>query len=227
MHRHKSAFSKQNTPARVPESCSGALCMDQVQFDGSAACERFAVNRLRLNAPRARVVCRDCGQPLLDHRRETVAEEDVVLHLSILEAQDGGNCIAEMADENVGALFIGARNVSLRAFVEKHAVAAVVNATNLHLEERSDFREWARKVERLEQEGLIEVLRLGWTDTHDQQLDRLDDAVAFIAKHRNAGKNVAVHCAQGKVMRALKKNQVVFGCLIICRVAAAPLSLLT
>lgn len=73
-----------------------------------------------------------------------------------------------------------------------------MNASNLHLERRRDFVDWAKKVVALENEGLIVVLRLDWEDTETQSLVGVEKAILFIQHHRQRGRNVAVHCAQGK-----------------------------
>jgi protein-tyrosine phosphatase len=171
--------------------------MNQVQLSGVLPCKAFRLHKMMLNVKNAKVVCIECGGPLLDHRADACSEEDVFAYLAHVEGHDGGNeILAE--DGGLGALWCGSRGASLRPFVLKHKVGAVVNASNLHLEQRRDFQEWARKVEAVEKEGLIEVLRLGWEDTEVQELTRLEDAVRFIHRQRLKGVNVVCHCAQGK-----------------------------
>lgn len=73
-----------------------------------------------------------------------------------------------------------------------------MNASNLHLETRRDFVEWSNKVVALERENVFVVLRLGWEDTEQQELVGLERALLFVRWHREQGRNIAVHCAQGK-----------------------------
>ena len=79
-----------------------------------------------------------------------------------------------------------------------------MNCSDLHLSDRSDFHSWALKVESLEKNGVIAVLRLNWSDTASQKLwqthewDQLADAIKFVHSARQSKKNVVVHCAQGK-----------------------------
>lgn len=54
-------------------------------------------------------------------------------------------------------------------------------------ENRRDFKEWAQKVEALEKQGIIEVLRMGWEDSHEQKLENLEDAVIWIHERRKQG----------------------------------------
>ena len=102
------------------------------------------------------------------------------------------------ANGGLGALYCGGRGASLKKFVETNKIKAVCNASNLHLAERRDFKEWARKVEVLEKDGTIDVLRMGWEDDGNQKLEGLIDAVVWVHNKRQEGKNVVVHCAQGK-----------------------------
>ncbi len=171
--------------------------MNQVQFRGVLACKAFRLHKMMLNVKNAKVICVDCGGPLLDHAGEACCEDDVVAYLNHEEGHGGGNVILA-EDGGLGALWCGSRGCSLRPFVAKHKIGAVVNASNLHLEQRRDFQEWAKKVEAVEKEGLIEVMRLGWEDTEVQELTQLQDAVKFIHRHRSNGVNVVCHCAQGK-----------------------------
>jgi hypothetical protein len=172
--------------------------MNQVTFAGASNCPAFLLNKMRLNARNAKVVCADCGDQLLNHKEEAVKESDILAYLAHIEGHDGGNCILSKEEES-GELWCGGRGVSLRGFVEKHDIGAVINASNLHLEARRDFQEWAKKVEKIEKEGLIEVLRMGWEDAETQTLDGLDKAVRWLHQKRDEEKkNVVVHCAQGK-----------------------------
>ncbi len=171
--------------------------MDQVQFLGILPCTEFRLHKLLLNVKNANVVCVDCGGPLLDHSAAAASEDDVLAYLSHAEGHDGGNLLVK-AGEGLGELWCGGRGSSLRPFVTRHKIGAVVNASNLHLENRRDFVEWSKKVQALEIEGLIEVLRLGWQDTEQQELSGLETAVRFIHDHRLRGVNVVCHCAQGK-----------------------------
>lgn len=170
--------------------------MEQLQFSGVSQCDEFQLNKMRLNATHAKVVCIDCSYAIGDHKASAVKEADVDAYLAHLEGSDGGNlCIA--ATETLGAVYIGARGVSLAPYVNSNNIKAVVNASNLHLINRRDFKEWSSKVEKLEKDGVIVVLRLGWGDVLDQELTRLDEALEFIHTQRLSG-NVAIHCAQGK-----------------------------
>lgn len=171
--------------------------MNQVEFTGaSASCTQFVLNTMRLNAKKAKVVCMSCSAPFLDHSAATTTEDDVAAYLAHLESVDGGSLIVENAS-NGAQLWCGSRGCSLKTFVVEHNIALVVNASNLHLEARRDFQEWARKVESLEKEGLV-VHRLGWEDTEVQVLTGIREAVDMIEEYVGAGKHVVVHCAQGK-----------------------------
>lgn len=171
--------------------------MNQVQFLGTCSCfEGFVLNKMRLNCRNGKVVCANCGAGILEH--ETASEEDVAAYLSHLEGSDGGNCVLSASEKYPGTVWCGGRGISLKDFVEKHSIQRVVNASNLHLEQRSDFRAWAEKVEQLERDGVIQVLRLGWIDSEEQLLVGLEDAIRYIHRSRIEGVHVAVHCAQGK-----------------------------
>lgn len=172
--------------------------MNQLEFKGTSDCARFELNTLRLNAKNAKVVCMSCSALLVDHRLDSVSEEDVAAYLAHLESHDGGSLIlGEEKEDGRGKLFCGSRGASLKPFVDGHDIGVVVNASNLHLERRRDYQEWARKVEALEKQGLC-VHRLGWEDSETQILEGLLGTVVTIERHLASGKNVVVHCAQGK-----------------------------
>ena len=57
---------------------------------------------------------------------------------------------------------------------------------------------WGNKLIEMETGGEVLVHRTNWVDQESQRLDNLEEACKFIDLQRKSGKNVLVHCAQGK-----------------------------
>jgi len=174
----------------------------QLTFTCKSSCTKFVVNHWRLNAANAEVVCKECPSLFIDHDPNSVTEEDVAMFLAHQEAKLGANCIID--EQGLGQVWLGGRTASIEPFVKEHHISAVVNASDLHTIPRRDFQTWAKKVEELEKGGLLTVMRLGWADEITTKLyrekpwDQLEQSIHFIHQYRVAGKNVVVHCAQGK-----------------------------
>ena len=179
---------------------------DQLVFAASGGCDSFEVNKMRLNLPKGGYVCVKCSLPLSGHMYTAVTEQDVAGYLAHASGRDGATCILDAVPEMglPGRVYVGTFAASINPFVTEHSIEAVVNCSDLHLSDRSDFHSWALKVESLEKNGVITVLRLNWSDTASQKLwqthewDQLADAIKFVHSARQSKKNVVVHCAQGK-----------------------------
>jgi len=176
---------------------------NQLTFTGASDCVKFVVNRAKLNMKNGEVSCVDCYKKLEDHKHEAVTDDDVVMFLNHLEAKTGANVMFTHVGN--GKIFLGGKESSVNPFVEQNHVRGVVNASNLHLSTRSDYKKWAQKVVDLEKEGTLEVIRLGWDDEEtsqkiwkDQPYDQLEQCLVFIETHLMNGNNVVIHCAQGK-----------------------------
>ena len=161
---------------------------------------------MRLNLAKGGYVCVKCTRLLAEHSSSAVTDQDVCGYLAHVSGKDGATCILDASPENgiEGKLFLGTYFASINPFVTNHCIGAVVNCSDLHLSDRSDFHSWALKVESLEQSGIIAVIRLNWSDTESQKLwalhewDQLVHSIKFIHQNRKSRKNVLVHCAQGK-----------------------------
>ena len=176
---------------------------DQLVFAASGGCDSFEVNKMRLNLPKGGYVCVKCSLPLSGHMYTAVTEQDVAGYLAHASGRDGATCILDAVPEMglPGRVYVGTFAASINPFVTEHSIEAVVNCSDLHLSDRSDFHSWALKVESLEKNGVIAVLRLNWSDTASQKLwqthewDQLADAIKFVHSARQSKKNVVVHCA--------------------------------
>lgn len=187
-----------------------ASVYDQLNFSGEVRCESFIVNKARLNLPRGKYVCLDCSVEFLQHQSSSFTPDDIVSYLNFISSRDGGSCILDTdttcmnSSKQLGKLYLGSFCMSVNPFVKDHNIKAIVNCSDLHRSDRSDFRKWTEKVQVLEEKNIIVVLRLGWIDSIEQILgrvskyDQLIEAVEFIHHARLNNQNVAVHCAQGK-----------------------------
>jgi hypothetical protein len=183
-----------------------ASLKDQLIFTAATECDSFEVNKMRLNLPKGGYVCVKCSRPLAEHHSSAVTDEDVAGYFAHASGRDGATCILDASPETgmEGKVYLGTYFASINPFVSDHCVGAVVNCSDLHLSERSDFHSWALKVESLEKCGVIAVIRLNWSDTESQRLwdlhewDQLVDSIRFIHQNRKIRRNVLVHCAQGK-----------------------------
>ena len=183
-----------------------ASIKDQLIFTAASECDSFEINKMRLNLPKGGYVCVKCSRPLAEHSSSAVTDQDVAGYLAHASGRDGATCILDSNPEKgiEGKVYLGTYFASINPFVSDHCVGAVVNCSDLHLSDRSDFRSWALKVENLERSGIIDVIRLNWSDTESQRLwdlhewDQLVHAIKFIHQNRKSRKNVLVHCAQGK-----------------------------
>jgi hypothetical protein len=183
-----------------------ASIKDQLIFTAATDCDSFEVNKMRLNLPKGGYVCVKCSRPLAEHYASAVTDEDVAGYFAHASGRDGATCILDASPEKGigGKVYLGTYFASINPFVSDHCVGAVVNCSDLHLSDRSDFQTWASKVVSLEQSGVISVIRLNWSDTESQRLwdlhewDQLIHSIKFIHENRKSRKNVLIHCAQGK-----------------------------
>jgi protein-tyrosine phosphatase len=179
---------------------------DQLSFSSSGGCDSFQVNKMRLNLAKGGYVCVRCSLSLVEHMSSAVTDQDVLGYLAHASGRDGGTRILEANAEHglQGNVYVGTFAASINPFVSDHAIQVVINCSDLHLSDRSDFHAWALKVEALEKSGVISVLRLNWSDTERQKLwdveewDQLIEAIKCVHRARLASKNVVIHCAQGK-----------------------------
>lgn len=175
---------------------------DQLVFSSAGGCDSFQVNKLRLNLAKGGYVCVRCSLSLVQHTATAVTDQDVAAYLAHASGRDGASCILDHGLS--GKVYVGTFAASINPFISEHAIQVVVNCSDLHLSDRSDFHNWAVKVEALEKSGAISVLRLNWSDTESQKLweieewDQLIHAIKIIHYARLANKNVVIHCAQGK-----------------------------
>jgi hypothetical protein len=93
--------------------------------------------------------------------------------------------------------------------VREHRIAAVV-----------DLREEARDDEVLLSRHGLELLHLPTPDVHAVTLAMLDDGVAFVVRHLDAGRRVLVHCQHG-----IGRSALLGLCVLVAR-GHAPLAAL-
>ena len=121
---------------------------NQLEFTGSANCDKFSVNSFLLNAKNAKMKCKSCSNLFSDHAADAVTEDDVDTFLSHQEASSGANCVLDSDTSNnlPGRVFLGGRSASCNPFVREHQIRRVVNASDLHLVARTDFQTLAQRV---------------------------------------------------------------------------------
>eukprot|EP01097_Dermamoeba_algensis_P008375 TRINITY_DN5574_c0_g1_i1.p1 TRINITY_DN5574_c0_g1~~TRINITY_DN5574_c0_g1_i1.p1 ORF type:complete len:235 (-),score=34.77 TRINITY_DN5574_c0_g1_i1:307-1011(-) len=167
---------------------------NQLTFSGlSKDCQRFSRNPFKPSR------CSNCSFDLREHTASSVTEEDILFVLQEEQAKDGANIILSPSD-GLGALFLGGYTSCSPAFVKQNSITHVVN-TAKDLE--SFFVGWGKKVYSLEQSQAIKILRLDWVDGchrlwKEKPWDQFIEGILFIHSARKDGKNVVVHCAQGK-----------------------------
>ena len=93
LKRYRKLYSEHETEIDAGKLSAGGIQrhlrgMDQVTFplDG-VKCDKFVLNKMRMNAKNAKVVCVDCSNELLQHCKDAVSEDDVCAYLSHIEAK--------------------------------------------------------------------------------------------------------------------------------------------
>ena len=198
--------------------------VDQIHFDGTSDCERFAPHRLKPN------ICTECYKLIEKHKAEAVLcldDPDSVIRAAIEFGQKGEKQASEIlppadvagsdSTQGEGGLYLGGfKSVLNRDFVSEKKVKFIVN-TAKGLEMFGPA--YLKGVEALKSDG-VSFLELNWVDSDEQARaedfeEDLRRAVKFVHGGRvgaggngssavkaaigdDAAPSVLVHCAQGK-----------------------------
>jgi protein-tyrosine phosphatase len=163
-----------------------------------------------------------CGLGFATHGRHQISENDVRDYFAHLDSLQPCNliwCPKEGSKQHsalMGHLYLGSKAGCSQKQLAAHNISAIAQCAG-GLE--SFFPSFGRHIEQLKEEGKVDVMQLGWTDSPEfsllepvktSQAKSLREGVAFVEKHLKSGRNVLVNCAQGKSRSA----SLVIACLL-------------
>jgi len=167
----------------------------QLVFSAKTDCPRFNANPF----VKGDSICKDCQKHLRDHRAEAVTEADIATFAKQELGHLGTYLISHPTS---GAkLFVGGIGACSAKFVKSEKVSRFVNCAPA----MAAFNPaWHAQVQNMESSGEIVIRRLNWEDVPEQKLwkdtkwDQLLEAIEFVESSLRDGRNVVVHCMQGK-----------------------------
>jgi predicted protein tyrosine phosphatase len=166
----------------------------QVHFTEEIECTEWEPNRYKGEK------CMSCSRLFTHHYASNVTDEQVVAYLAALDAKNPSNLILASHGER-GSLFLGSFQALGEDHLRSHQITHAVQCAK-HLE--IFFNGWGKKLNQLEADGVVEVLRLHWVDGQQElsgesgPFEALLKPIEWIHDNLQGGRNVVVNCAQGK-----------------------------